>query len=182
MPKWLIPGALVAFAAAAALAGSDAEAGNRLRFHYAPFYDMYDPGPEWMPPPRYYYYFDEPEPDRFYQYDESYYEPKYLGRDDQAVSLVPRKKSNSAMTPGPGAAKKKTAAVKASTAETQPKSTAALSCDKATAIVSGYGFASVKAEDCEGQVYAFAATRDGKAYAIRLSARSGELTEVKKLQ
>jgi hypothetical protein len=182
MPKWLTTSALAAFTAAIALAGSEAEAGTRLRFHYSPFYGLYDPGPEWMPPPRYYYYFDEPEPGRFYEYDESYYEPEYLGPDEEPAPVKPRKKLKPAAASVPDAAKKKTAVAKATTAEAQPKSTAALSCDKATAIVSGYGFATVKAEDCEGQVYAFNATRGGKAYAIKLSAVSGELTEVKKLQ
>jgi hypothetical protein len=83
---------------------------------------------------------------------------------------------------GSNAAKKKSAVRTASIGETKPKSAAALSCDKATAIVSGYGFATVKAEDCEGKVYAFKASRDGKAYAIKLNAGSGELTEVKKLR
>jgi hypothetical protein len=167
MLKWLSTGALAAITAAIALAGSEAEAGGRLRFHYAPVYGFYQPGPEWLPPPRYYYYFDEPEPDRFYEYDESYYEPEFMGPDEEPAPQKPRKKRKPAASV-PDAAKKKTAA--------------ALSCDKATAIVAGYGFATVKAEDCQGQVYAFNATRDGKNYAIKLSALSGELTEVKKLQ
>lgn len=181
MLKWLSTGALAAIAAAIALTGSDAEAGGRLRFHYAPVYGFYQPGPEWLPPPRYYYYFDEPEPDRLYEYDESYYEPQYMGPGEDPAPQEPRKKRQPAASV-PGAAMKKTAAAKATTAESKPKSAAALSCDKATAIVTGYGFATVKAEDCQGQVYAFNATRDGKTYAIKLSARSGELTEVKKLQ
>lgn len=57
-----------------------------------------------------------------------------------------------------------------------------LSCDKAGAIVGSYGFSSVKSSDCAGEVYAFNATRDGKTFAIKLNAVSGELTEVKKLQ
>ena len=181
MLKWLSTGALAAFTAAFALAGSEAEAGGRVRFHYAPVYGFYQPGPEWLPPPRYYYYFNEPEPDRFYEYDESYYEPQYMGPDEEPAPQKPRMKRKPAAFV-PDAAMKKTAAAKATTAESKPKSAGALSCDKATAIVTGYGFATVKAEDCQGQVYAFNATRDGKAYAIKLSAASGELTEVKKLQ
>lgn len=182
MLKWLSTGGLAAFTAAIALAGSEAGAGTRLRFHYAPFYGLYDPGPELMPRSGYYYYFNEPEPGRFYEYDESYYEPEYLRPDDEPAPVKPRKKLKPAAASVPDAATKKAAVAKAAAAEVQRKSTAALSCDKATAIVSGYGFATVKAEDCEGQVYAFNATRDGKAYAIKLSAASGELTEVKKLQ
>ena len=57
----------------------------------------------------------------------------------------------------------------------------AVSCDKATSIVSGYGFGTVKANDCKGQVYEFSAVRDGKNFLIKVSSASGELTEVKKL-
>ena len=57
-----------------------------------------------------------------------------------------------------------------------------MSCDKAGEIVSGYGFTSVKPTTCTGQVFAFNATRSGKAYVIKLSSASGELTEVKKVQ
>ena len=57
-----------------------------------------------------------------------------------------------------------------------------MSCDKAGEIVSGYGFTSVKPTACTGQVFAFNATRSGKAYVIKLSSASGELTEVKKVQ
>ncbi len=181
MLKWLSTGALAAITAAIALAGNEAEAGGRVRFHYAPVYGFYQPGPEWLPPPRYYYYFDEPEPDRFYEYDESYYEPEFMGPDREPAPQKPRKKRQPAASV-PDAAKTKTAIAKATAAQAQPKSSAALSCDKATAIVTGYGFATVKAEDCQGQVYVFNATRDGKTYAIKLSALSGELTEVKKLQ
>ena len=68
----------------------------------------------------------------------------------------------------------------------KPKATsaaaAALSCDKAGQIITGYGFSSVKPETCTGKVYAFAAARDGKTFAIKLDSSNGELTEVKKLQ
>jgi hypothetical protein len=184
MLKWLSTGALAAITAAMALTGSEVEAGSRVRYNRAPFFDFYDPGPQWLPPPRYYYYFDEPEADRFYQYDESYYEPEYMGPNAEPVPQKSwKKRKPAASIPDAGKKKKKnTAAALATTAESKPKSAAALSCDKATAIVAGYGFATVKAEDCQGQVYGFNATRDGKTYAIKLSARSGELTEVKKLQ
>ena len=58
---------------------------------------------------------------------------------------------------------------------------AGLSCDKASSVVSGYGFSSVTPSSCSGKVYAFNATRDGKSFAIKLDPKSGELTEVKKL-
>ena len=67
----------------------------------------------------------------------------------------------------------------------EPKKTASkaegLSCDKATSVVSGYGFSSVTPSSCSGKVYAFNAMRDGKSFAIKLDPASGELTEVKKL-
>ena len=179
MLKQLATGALAAFTATFALAPGAAEAGARLRFHYAPLYGYYEP--EWVPPPRYYYYYEEPESYRLYEYDEGYYEPEYLGPDAKPEPLKPRKTPKPAVSES-SAAKKKSAVRTASIGEAPPKSAAALSCDKATAIVSGYGFAAVKAEDCEGKVYAFNASRDGKAYAIKLNAASGELTEVKKLQ
>ncbi len=177
MMKWLSTGGLAAFTVVIALAGGESEAGHRQRFHYAPYF--YEPGPQWAPPPRYYYYFDEPEPDRFYDYDEGYYEPRY----EEPAAQKPRKKRKPAASVSDAEKKKKkTSVAKSTPAEAQLKSSAAMSCDKATAIVTGYGFATVKVEDCQGQVYAFNAKRDGKAYAIKLSAVSGELTEVKKLQ
>ena len=66
--------------------------------------------------------------------------------------------------------------------KTVPATTTGMSCDKAEKIVSGYGFTSVKPTTCTGQVFAFNATRSGKAYVIKLSSASGELTEVKKVQ
>ncbi len=65
----------------------------------------------------------------------------------------------------------------------QKKTSAAsgMSCEKATSVVSGYGFSSVTPSSCSGKVYAFNATRDGKSFAIKLDSGSGELTEVKKL-
>jgi hypothetical protein len=56
-----------------------------------------------------------------------------------------------------------------------------LSCEKATSVVTGYGFSSVTPSSCSGKVYAFNAVRDGKSFAIKLNPANGELTEVKKL-
>ena len=56
-----------------------------------------------------------------------------------------------------------------------------MSCEKATAVVSGFGFSSVEAASCSGKLYAFNAKRDGKSFAIKLDPASGELKEVKKL-
>ena len=68
-----------------------------------------------------------------------------------------------------------------SVSASQPKSTAGMSCEKATSIVAGYGFSAVKPDSCSGKIYAFNATRDGRTFAIKFDAGNGELTEVKKL-
>jgi hypothetical protein len=59
-------------------------------------------------------------------------------------------------------------------------SSAAVTCDKGATIVAGFGFADVKPKTCTGDVYAFNATRGGKAYEVLLSAKNGALTEVKR--
>ena len=69
-----------------------------------------------------------------------------------------------------------------STANLSAPSSPSLSCDKATAVVTGFGFSEVKAATCSGMTYAFNAVRDGKPYVVKLDAASGELTEVKKTQ
>jgi hypothetical protein len=56
-----------------------------------------------------------------------------------------------------------------------------LSCDKAETIVGSYGFLGVNPSDCDGQVLAFNANRDGKSYLITLNATSGELIKVSKI-
>ena len=56
------------------------------------------------------------------------------------------------------------------------------SCEKAGNIVNSYGFANVKATNCQGRVYTYSAVRDGKSFAVRIDSVSGELTEVKKAQ
>ena len=105
--------------------------------------------------------------DRIYgnKFDKKFYEPDYQ----------PPVRKTAKPVVGNTAAKSTTAATAAS------KSTA-VSCDKASSIITGYGFSDVKPADCLGQVYAFSAARDGKAYAIKLNAANGELTEVKKVQ
>ena len=60
------------------------------------------------------------------------------------------------------------------------KQNASISCERASKILDGYGFSSVKASNCEGKEYAFAATRDGKSYVIKMSSANGELIQVKK--
>ncbi len=146
--------------------GADADSRWKFRYYtYDPDYDFYY-GPEYVPQPRYYRYCRRDRPAYRYQddeddyaYDPNYYEPEYV---------PPRKKRKTYAQPP---------------AQTKPNATkkaTAISCAKAGEIVSGYGFKSVQQVSCSGQVYAFNATRDGKPFSIKLSAASGELTEVKK--
>ena len=93
----------------------------------------------------------------------------------------PVTKKSLASTENKAATTKEKKAAVATNKNTGPAA-AGMSCDKAEKIVSGYGFTSVKPATCTGQVFAFNATRSGKAYVIKLSAASGELTEVKKVQ
>lgn len=119
------------------------------------------------------------------QFDEAYYEPRALPPPKPRTAPAVKK---AAAPPEAAPPKPKTAATqpKASATQPQQKQAAApaggMTCEKAGSIVSGYGFESVKPEACKGKIYAFAATRDGKSFAIKLDSASGELTEVKKLQ
>jgi len=78
-------------------------------------------------------------------------------------------------------AKQKTSKPAAKKAVPASGAASAMSCEKASSVVSGYGFSGVTPASCSGKVYAFNATRDGKSFAIKLDSGSGELTEVKKL-
>lgn len=55
-----------------------------------------------------------------------------------------------------------------------------ISCEAAIGIVESFGFTDVQSTSCSGDVYGFDAARDGSAYAIKLSAADGALTEVRK--
>lgn len=112
---------------------------------------------------------------RHRQFDESYYEPEPAPPPRAKRVTPPAKKPATAAKPA--ATQQKTA----SAAPAKPAAGGALSCEKATSVISGYGFSSVEAASCTGKSYAFNATRDGKKFAIRLDPASGELTEVKKL-
>jgi hypothetical protein len=61
-----------------------------------------------------------------------------------------------------------------------PRSPLTLSCEKVAAIVGDYGFNGIRASDCDGQVYSFDASRDGKPFMITLNSVSGELIKVRK--
>jgi len=195
---------IIGFAALAAVAGTlvtatDAEAGSRWRF-LNPGYYFYEPHPRDFYADDYddeEYYQDEEQPLAYYDPDDGYYEPRY--RNEEPVYIAPKKKKTAKAIPAPKPVVKKSVAstgkkaVAPSMASVEEKvvlpaekktasAAPGISCDKAGAIVSGYGFTSVKPTTCTGQVFAFNATRSGKAYVIKLSSASGELTEVKKVQ
>jgi hypothetical protein len=159
-----------ALAAAIAIAApSAAEARTRLHIgFFAPYY--YSPAPEFYYPGPGYDEFDDDayEPDLAYGYEPDYYEPE---------PAPPRKAKPLVKKP---AAKKPQPAPKTAAKKPVVPAATLISCSKATGIVAGYGFSDVKASDCKGQSYAFNATRDGKPYVIKLSAKSGELTDVAK--
>ena len=196
---------IVSFVALAAIAGTllvpnAAEAGSRWipRF-FQPDYYFYDPRPRDL----YSHDFEDDEYDdddgrplSYYDPDDDYYDPQYRDENDEPVYVPPKKKKKAVKSvsapksivkkPVETAEKKPVETVeKKAVASVEKKTvpaTAGMSCDKAEKIVSGYGFTSVKPTTCTGQVFAFNATRSGKAYVIKLSSASGELTEVKKVQ
>ena len=106
------------------------------------------------------------------QIDESYYEPAPA----QPKVVKPPAKAAAKPSANPALPQKSAAANPA-----KPLAEGPLSCEKATTVVSGFGFSSVEAASCAGKVYAFNAKRGGKSFAIKLDPTSGELTEVKKL-
>jgi len=195
---------IISLAALAAIAGTltmpgAAEAGSRWRF-LNPGYYFYDPPPRDFYADEYgdeEYYEDDKRPLAYYDPDDDYYDPQYRADDDEPVYTAPKKKKKKTVNAAPvtkpvvkksvAAAEKKVVVTteKRALASVETKAapaTAGMSCDKAEKIVSGYGFTSVKPTACTGQVFAFNATRSGKAYVIKLSSASGELTEVKKVQ
>lgn len=125
-------------------------------------------------------------PRRAYRYYDEEPEPRTQKRKARERELQKQKQKERQKQIQKQKQKSKTAAKPAKPAE--PKKTAAktpaasgLSCEKATSVVTGYGFSSVTPSSCSGKVYAFNATRDGKSFAIKLNSANGELTEVKKL-
>jgi hypothetical protein len=141
-------------------------------------------------------YDDDGRPLAYYDPDDDYYEPQYRDLDDEPVYTTPKRKKkivNAVPVAKPVVKKSVAATEKKAIVTTEKKAlasvdtktapaTTGMSCDKAEKIVSGYGFTSVKPTTCTGQVFAFNATRSGKAYVIKLSSANGELTEVKKVQ
>jgi hypothetical protein len=198
----IISAAAFALIASTLLVPTTADAGSRWRY-LNPGYYFYDPPPRDFYADEYgdeeYYEDDEP-PLAYYEPDDDYYEPRYY-EGEEPVYIAPKKKKKAAkaapatkpVTKKSVASTEKKAVTSKSVASVEKKAvtstekktaTAAtgMSCDKAEKIVSGYGFTSVKPTTCTGQVFSFNATRSGKAYVIKLSSASGELTEVRKVQ
>ena len=194
---------LTSLLAIGVIAGS-ALADHRKHPRRAMAYDRYYAGPKIMhgvPGLRLFfgdYALSEEEFDALYgaerDFDESYYEPEPAPPAKRTVKSVKKRATAAPAVRDSGADDMTTATVNPAkrpvskpritqpqTEDTEAAATAGLSCDKAGTIVTGYGFTGVKAQSCKGKVYAFNATRDGKSFAIKLDAASGELTEVKKL-
>jgi hypothetical protein len=183
--------------AVGALAAS-AQADHRKKPRRAIAYDHYYAGPQivrGVPGLRLFfgdYALTEEEFDALYGVedgiDESYYEPqpavpaKPLKKKSTVKSAKTKAAPDELTTASIGKTAKPAAKTTAAKTTAAPASPAGMSCDKAGSIIAGYGFSGIKAETCKGKVYAFNATRDGKPFAIKLDAASGELTEVKKLQ
>jgi hypothetical protein len=119
-------------------------------------------------------------------YDRGYYEPQVMPPRKPVKKVVKPvakpatkvvAKPSTKPTATPSAARPLATAPAASAAT----ATGRVTCDKASGIISGYGFSGVKAQSCSGASYRFTATRGGKSYAIAVASASGELTEVKKL-
>lgn len=154
-----------------------ADAGTRLRFDYFPFgpaYGDYYDAPYLVPAPRYYYYYHpRPRQPRAYAYQ---YEPEYYEPEVDPYYVAPRSRRTTALPQQDAILPQNTQ----KSVVPDSRKSGGISCDKATKIVSDYGFTQVKPTSCNGKVYAFDARRDGKAFAIKMSSASGELTEVKK--
>ena len=113
-------------------------------------------------------------------YDERYYEPE-LAKPKRKATKKKAEQSNKKKTAAKPAKQAPQKEASAAQKKAAPAKSTGLSCEKASSVVTGYGFSSVTPSNCEGKVYAFNAQRDGKSFAIKLDPASGELTEVKKL-
>jgi hypothetical protein len=93
-------------------------------------------------------------------------------------------KSTGTLSPSLPLVKKPAPVTSAATkvASLQPSGGGSIACSKGAEIVSGYGFTSVKSKACTGTTYSFDAARGASAYVIKLSAATGEITDVQKLK
>lgn len=145
----------------AMLTGLAVPAAAEVRFHfgynpYVPGYYPYYPDPFFRPMPRY----------RYRHYRLPGYSARRYAPDDGGPVYRPEPEIKSQAKPPAPKAKPKPVVI---------------SCAKASRIITGYGFSAVKSINCKGQIYSFNAVRDGKNFTVKLSAKDGELTEVKKL-
>ena len=105
---------------------------------------------------------------------------KYSSKGDietASIDPAPKLKSKSKVLP---IAKVK--AAQAASLDKQDKPAGkTIGCTAGAAVVTGYGFGSVRPKTCTGETYAYDAARSGKNYLIKLSAASGEILDVKKL-
>lgn len=202
-----IVSAAVAATLALGLYAVEAQADHRKKHQRVRAYDQYYAGPDFVkgvPGLRLFfgdYALTREEYDALYgededSFDESYYLPDPIkpaqrkkATDGRKATAPSQDVTTASISRSPKLTIKPRAkpeiATKTSTAsatQSEPASGAGLSCAKAGDIVSGFGFTAVKPETCNGKVYAFNATRDGNAFAIKLDSSSGELTEVKKLR
>ncbi len=65
--------------------------------------------------------------------------------------------------------------------KSKPVSSKTIGCTAGAAVVTGYGFGAVKPRACTGNTYAYTAARGGRNYEIKLTAATGEIVDVKKL-
>ena len=63
-------------------------------------------------------------------------------------------------------------------APSEPAGEGLVTCEAAARIVADFGFSDIGSPDCSGDLYRFSAMRDGTAYAIGISAATGEIAEV----
>jgi hypothetical protein len=203
MPKHSLSIGVVALAAAAVVLPVQAQAEHENRyfgFGYQPFPYAYNPPPIYYPPPPgvretapgVYEY--EVSPGRWVRVRPGYgYQPprERVRRGPQPQEAwrspgpppVPKSK--------PEATDEPELAIQSAPEITSPaqsalqeapasNSDAAITCEAAMDIVESFGFSDVQSTSCSGDVYGFDANRDGSAYAIKLSAADGQLTEVRK--
>ena len=55
------------------------------------------------------------------------------------------------------------------------------SCNKAKSIISKYGFEDIETKSCNGRIYHFSATREGKRFSVKINTLTSALTEIKKV-
>ncbi len=107
--------------------------------------------------------------------DESFYEPKIMAPVRKQIV----KKSK--VDPAP-VKKISVATPKLTPAKPAAPKVAGVNCEKGAVVVVDYGFSGVKSKTCDAKILVFSAVRSGKPYEVSVSAMSGEITEVRKVQ